>query len=423
MAYHFNRLFLRRSYTSPQKVAYFISFCLWPFGVMMASLRHRTQRWSMNIFWLFCIFVGFTFVFASDIPDSARYANTLREFHDNRVTWTEIVNSIYSTSSNYIDVVQPIITWFVSLLTSNPSILLAVFGFIFGFFYSRNLWYLLNRIEGRIVLITFIFVLSFALINPIWNINGFRMNAAIQVFIYGLLPFLVEGKKSSLLYSASAILFHFSFIFPVAVLGAYLLIGRRSNFYFIFFIITFFINTINLDVVREYLGHLPEIMDYRVNLYANPNYAKRVAESLEKANWYITLSDNILTYINFTFITYVYLRNRKRLDGPFLNLFCFSTWLYGWANLASLIPAGARFIDVADMMMLFFNILFMQEYLTQKGIRFLRLITVPGLILFILVTIRMGFEFMSFSTIAGNPIISIFLQDNTPLIAYVKDLF
>ena len=377
----------------------------------------------MNIFWLFCIFLGLTFVIASEGPDSARYASTLKTFHDEGITWSELINSIYTPGSNFVDVVQPVVTWFISLFTDNPSVLLAGFALIFGFFYSRNLWYLLDKIDDKISLVTFIFVLTFALINPIWHINGFRMWTASQVFIYGLLPYLFEGNKRRLWWSVGSILFHFSFIFPVAILATYVLFKNRLIIYFIFFIVTSFINTINLEAIRDLLDFLPSFMDPRVESYTNINYAQRIAEARERINWYVPLSGEVLTYTSYLFAIFIFLKGRKRLEGPFLNLFCFGLWFYGWANLASLVPSGGRFVSIANLIMIFFITLYLQENYFQKVLKVLRGISMPGLLLFIVVAIRIGFDYISFATTFGNPILMLFVHDNTPLIAYVKGLF
>jgi len=73
--------------------------------------------------------------------------------------------------------------------------------------------------------------------------------------------------------------------------------------------------------------------------------------------------------------------------------------------------------------MIFFITIYLKENYTQKVLKFLKVISMPGLLLFIVVTIRVGFDFISFTTVFGNPFLSIFIHDNTPLITYVKELF
>jgi hypothetical protein len=43
--------------------------------------------------------------------------------------------------------------------------------------------------------------------------------------------------------------------------------------------------------------------------------------------------------------------------------------------------------------------------------------------LFLVVQLRIGFEFAGILTIFGNPILSLFWRDNVSLITYVKQIF
>src|SRR5699024_1023376 len=119
---------------------------------------------------------------------------------------------------------------------------------IYGFFFSRNIWYVMERLEGKIRPATILLFSCFCLVMPFWFINGFRMWTAAHIFIYGLLPYLFEGRKSGLVIAVLSILVHYAFIVPVGVLFAYLLLGNRLIIYFLFFVTTFFVSEINIEV-------------------------------------------------------------------------------------------------------------------------------------------------------------------------------
>lgn len=414
----------KRSFLSEKrKVAYLISMLFWPFGVLLISMRHRNERIVMNIFWMFCIFIGLTFVITSDVKDSAIYAKMLHEFHVNGVTVGEIIGSTYGPDHKYVDAIQPLITAFVASFTDNPVVLFTIFGLIFGFFYSRNIWYLLDRVENRLSIVSFVYILVFMLINPIWNLNGFRMYAASQVFVYGLLPYLVEGKTKKLWWAAASVLFHFSFIFPVGIFALYYLIKNRINFYFILFIVTSFINAIDLDAVRDYLSFLPDVFDSRIETYTDAGYARDLSQRQAKLHWYVPLSGDVVTYTVYVFVVYIYIQFKESLKDYYKALFCFSTLFYSWANLASLVPSGGRFIALGNLFMIFLIILFIQEHKDQRKLKLISIASIPGLSLFILVAMRLGFDYISMSTLLGNPILALFYHDETPLISYVKSLF
>src|SRR5699024_4937329 len=108
----------------------------------------------------------------------------------------------------------------------------------------------------------------FILTIPLWNITSFRMWTAAHIFIYGLLPYLYEGQKKGLVIATLSILMHFSFIVPVGVLFAYLLLGNRLTIYFMFFITTFFATEVNIATFNNLIeNYAPEIVQERTAGY------------------------------------------------------------------------------------------------------------------------------------------------------------
>ncbi|HOP00267.1 MAG TPA: EpsG family protein [Bacteroidales bacterium] len=412
--------------TRKQELYHYGSFLVWPFGVMLASLRHWRQPFSRNIFWLFCIFFGLTFVIAEGemTADSEYYARLLTTYANSNMDMSDLWRSFYSESSNYVDIVQPIITYLVSRITSNPIVLFTVFGTIFGFFYTSNIWYVLGRLEGKITPVLFVYILTLALLNPIWNINGFRMWTAAQIFLFGALPYFFEGKAKNLLWSAFAILVHFSFVYPVAVLTLYYFLRNRIDIYFGFFIITSFIKELDLDFVRESLSFLPGFLQARVTGYTNLEYAEFRADRMELHNWYISYSRLAMRWVVYCIAIFVYLFFKRNLSGrkDLLSLFCFTVLLYGFANIFSLVPSGERVLTVATIFMFSFAVVLMSVFAQHKGLSVVRTVLLPFLVLFCVVKIREGMDFYGLVTIIGNPVFGAFYADSVPLIEEIKGL-
>lgn len=408
-----------------QKAAYFISFLIWPFGVMLTALRHREGKLAMNFFWLFNVYVGFTFIISSEGLDAARYAQLLNEFHKGQINLSLLINSLYSEESNFVDIVQPLITYFVSRFTDNPSILFAIFCIIYGYFYSRNIWFLLNRIRhNKISISIFVFILVYVLLIPFWNgSNGFRIWTAAHVFLYGILPYLFEGDKKKLWWAFSSVIIHYSFLLPVTVIVLYIFLGKKLWFYFSFFIVTMFFQVIDLGMVRNTLGFLPGFLQQRMFLYINPQYNEMVINGEVSLNWYIPMSRKVLTFVVYLFSILIYITGRKKLNSHLLDLFCFGMFFYGWANIANLIPSGGRFLTIANMLMMLLIIIFLTSQPQGKILKFVTVISAFSLLLYVLVSVRMGFECTSLSTFLGNPLIVTFIEDNTPIIFYIKNIF
>lgn len=407
---------------------YYLSFFVWPFGVLLAALKYWYRPFSKNVFWIFCIFFGFTFIIAKDSynsPDSVRYAQKLIEYAHYDISLKELWNSFYTESSGYVDIAQPLITYFVSRITDNPKILFAAFGFIFGYFYSRNIWYILGQIKGNLTFWVLLLVVTFGLINPIWFINGFRMWTAAQIFLFGALPYFLEGNSKKLLWSGISVFFHFSYLFPLGILLLYFFFRNRPNIYIVFFIVTSFIKEIDLQLVRSALSFLPDFFQLKVTSYTNIEYAESINTINQSYNWYITFAFEGIQWVTYTLTLFIYFSAKKIMQSKqnIMSLFCYSILLYGFANVSSLIPSGLRFFTLANAFMFAFFIIYTTSFPNRKGMFLVKVISIPLLLLFCIVEIRRGMDFYGLMTIFGNPVLASINDSNLPLIVGIKNIF
>lgn len=398
-------------------------FLVWPFALLYTSLKNFRAPGAKKGFILFCLYFGFVFVISRDLggADSARYAQMLREMHELTPNFDNFLASIYSSETNYVDIYQPFLTWFVSLFTDNPHYLFALFGLVFGYFYANNLWIVLGYIKQRIYFPIFLFILTLSLINPIWNINGVRMWTAAQIFVYGVLLYFLNGNKKGLLWAMSSILVHFSFLFPVSLLLTFIFLPKKLPIFFLFFLGTSLISEIDLLGLRHSLSFLPLPLLQRVNVYTQES----VTLYQIKMAWYVTFAYNALKWVQYSFITIVFLSSRKVLtqNSVLYVLFCFTLFLFGWANISSLVPSGARFIIIANVLTFTFIILVYNELKITKLMKWVRLLSIPFLVFFCIINIRAGFDYIGVSTFVGNPFSSLLIEDNTPLIEFIKSFF
>ena len=213
-----------------------ILFLVWPLLALASAFRNYKSHWAKNMLWAFVAFYGFCFAIGAENSgaDIVRYVAQYQELHDVNMTFATAQR--YFIESGEIDIARTVIAIILSRFTDSQSVLTLVYGIIFGFFFSRNMWYVLEHFKGKIRPITILLFICFSLIVPIWNINGFRMWTAAHIFIYGLLPFLFEGKRGGVIISSLAILMHYAFIVPVGILYMYLLLGNRMMIYFVFFL-------------------------------------------------------------------------------------------------------------------------------------------------------------------------------------------
>ena len=197
------------------KLYAYILFLIWPFfAAIMAFVNYR-KVWAKNLVWLFVAFYSYNMVISNEYIDANRY-------RDNFVSYSisqEEGNSVefYTESSGNVDVLEPLINSVLSKITTNHKILFLVYGLIFGYFFSRNIWLLLENSSEKLLLISIPIFAIFIFTNPFWNINGFRFWTAAQVFVYGALLFFIKKNKKGLAIIGLTTFIHFSFLLPSAI--------------------------------------------------------------------------------------------------------------------------------------------------------------------------------------------------------------
>lgn len=401
--------------------AYFI-FMIWPFLSIGLAIWQYKEKWAKNIIWVFIVFYSFTFVISREGIDASRYRDSFIDYTEESYSNSEFYDTLYSEETNNIDILHPLLSYIVSKFTNDYRVLFAVFGLIFGYFYSRNIWYLLNKARPFLKTINIPIIVTFAFIIGFWQINGFRFWTAAHMFFFSVLPYLIEGKKKYLWLSVLTILVHFSFIIPVFILLSYIFLGNRLKVFFSFFLVSLFISEINFEVLNNYLSFFPEVFAIRSGSYINEEYKMlRAARSLN-INWYVLYYAKALRWVVIGLIILIYFKGNNffKENKKFLNLFSFSLLFYGIANIISNIPSGSRFITIANLFMVAFIFFYLQFQNKDTITKMFVYISLPALLLFNIVSIRNGFDTIGLLAVIGNPVIALLLESNIALIDLIK---
>jgi hypothetical protein len=191
--------------------------------------------------------------------------------------------------------------------------------------------------------------------------------------------------------------------------------------YFYFFIASLFISELNIESVRGNLGLLPIVIENKVEGYTNEEYIESIDNSYKLANWYVLMRTKALKYSIYIVLIFLYwrrelfLKNHKKL----FKLFGFVFLFFAIANIISSIPSARRFLVIAYALSTGLIFLSMQ-YFDDKKINTVIKLTTPALLLYFVVTIRLGFDTFGITTILGNPIIAFFMEDDMALINLIK---
>ena len=417
----------------------FIVTLLFPFVGLVLSLVQWKKSWAMNIFWLACIYMGAILIYhfegtmLGEGMDSERYILILTSMHNNPyITFWSII-SFFQVDVGYMDLYQQLITYFVSRFTDNGHVLFAVFAIVFGFFYSRNIWYILEKLPSKKLGILYVLFGLFFLVCPITQINGVRMWTALHVFVYAMLPYLVEKKKSRLWFLFITPLIHFSYLYVVIFSIIYVLIPYRfktNNILFIYFaiityIITLFINSLSLEAVSSMMAeYSPETYEDRIELYVNQNLLERNQEAANANNWYLAAGRNISNWSYSVLLILLLPVIRKYFKGnkTVTNLYVFTMLIGSFANITALIPSGGRFQILATMFKLSTILLIVLNI--PKNITVYKISQIFSIILILplIVEFRKLFDFFGINLIFGNFITAFISETNVPLIAFIKSL-
>lgn len=416
----------------------FLLTLVFPFGGLIYSLSNWREKWAKNAFWLACIYLGAVFIYwhqgtnLGEGGDGGRYVLDLMSMYGSNITLAEIFGR-YQVDSNTMDLYQPLLTYFISRFTDNGHVLFAAFAIVFGFFYSRNLWYIIERLPERKMGGLYILVALYFLICPITQINGVRMWTALHVFVYGMMPYLLERDKSKVFWVLVTPLIHFSFLYVVLLAIVYCIIPYRFKagnrilmiVALVLFIVTLFVNTLNLDTINGMLEeYSPESYEGRINQYVSQDVANRNKETRSLDNWYVAASGNIKNWcLNLLLVFLLPCFRRNHIDKNGLtNLYMFALLLGSFANIMALIPSGGRFQLLSQMFKV--PLILLVAMSVSKTDIFRKYVNVALVFLLIpfVVAFRKLFDYFSITAIFGNFITVFFWENNVALITFIKRL-
>ena len=180
-----------------------------------------------------------------------------------------------------------------------------------------------------------------------------------------------------------------------------------------------------MDIIRQWFeSYAPAIIQESRSSYLNDAYKEGIEKSYQSVNWYVRGHGEALKWFVFVSFVYIYLRSIKKIKihKQLYNLFNFSLLFYAVVNVLSVIPSVGRFYTVANMLALAFIFLNLQM-LPDNYSPWLKKIGVPLLLIFIIVKLRYAFDYMGASLIFGNPVAALFIENEIPLIEFVKSIF
>ncbi len=390
----------------------YILFLVWPFAALFFALANYKSTVSKNIVWFFCAFFGFTFVISSEGIDAAFYRDKfIYAYNDPSIEFMSYVLNEGST-----DFFINFLNFTLSRFTDDYRILFLTFGFLFGFFYSRNIFLLLNFTSLPLKRYAWLPLLLFVFLIPFWNINGIRFYLATHIFVYSTAHFFLFQRKKYLLIALFAPLVHFSFVLCLSVLLVYLLLGKRLWIYLVFLTVAMFIYQPSLGTILSNLPQVSGAAQDKLEGYTYLEYIEDQKAAVANASWFLYLRSDLLSYLFYIvtayFILFRYRELRYSRYAPFLIM---GVLFLSLGKFTAALPNTGRFISVGFLFFAAFLYFKIMEKKMGYWLKRIMIIAIFPMLLFIIVEIRVGINVISPGIFYTNPLVAPYIEYNTPL--------
>lgn len=394
------------------------AFLVWPFIGFLLAVFNFGSRFNKGVILAFFVIYGLTFVVNSEM-DGQRYADELKMASGQSLNdMVHLLSNLYGEHDS-VDIVQPLLTFFVSIFSSEHYLLFGVFAFVFGYFYLKSISLVYKEYAISRTSNAFLFLFFLPWIIPIFEINGFRMWTASWVFFYGTYQVVYKGKARFLWFALGASMIHFSFLSACVILLLYLLlkasIGQRISLFMCLAVATFFLSEMPLEPIRNFAMSLGGGVQNRIG-YFSDSYIEQVGEQKENAVWFMKLAGPLLFYFLMIQVFVVYFQIKKfNVSGKFNNFFAFCLLFLSFSNVASLLPSGGRFKEVLFVFLVSMLVIFYSKVYVSSRWNKLLLVGVLPFVLNALIALRIGGATLNTLAFAPSFYILIFNDTELPL--------
>ncbi|KAF2519769.1 hypothetical protein E0W68_00625 [Flavobacterium salilacus subsp. salilacus] len=402
-----------------------IIFFINPFLSLVVSGRDYLSKYFTNIIWLFCTFYGYTFYPVRNTMDSFRHREDfLRWATEREMTFDYFLNRLYGDDVSFVDILLPLLKFLVSRVTDDPNIFYGVLGCLFGYFYSRNIRFILSYYNLKINKYSAIFLFMFAITIPMWEINSFRFWLAAHIFV--LAGFKILFHKKNIAYLAIFItpFIHFSFVFVIILFFIYKLIGNKITIHFIILMSSIFLGQFN--ITKSVQSVLPttsiESLDDKTTGYTSEGYIEDRAESSQSLNWYAKYRSLPVKYLTFLILAIIFFKHKDEItQSDLLPLFCAGLFIFSISfTIMSSVPVFGRYNRIGQMFIYAFLFLFFLKKKNTQWYRKIHPYYIAAASLFIIVSIRGWFDTMTIDTLISNPLMLMFYHSNENIINFIK---
>lgn len=372
---------------------YLILFVLWPFLAFLVALSDYSHKEAKKVVYFFLIYYGATTVVNLGFYiDAVGYALMLKE--KALLPFSEFFNiftNLYSESSS-MDILEPLLSFLVSRITTDHRVLFAVFAAIFGFFYLKSINLLHNKYIKSPNLDALIFLGFFSFLLPVMAISGFRMWTAMWIFLYGSYHVVLNRDIRYFILTFGAVFVHWSFISVNGILLIYFFVRNRDIIYIPLAILSFIIPYLIAPFLSVVSLRMGGVFEDRYTMYSNETYASGVQEQMQDAAWFMQIGSDLVLYFLLFAIVIIKFKYGDLMKGKAeSNLFSFNLLLLTFVNVGKTLPSlGGRFQMLFFLFATMYVFLFFVKKPPAKTISYLTLVGLFPMLLNSLIVLRQG---------------------------------
>lgn len=402
-------------------------YLLSPFLLLIISIRNYKSKYFPGILYLFCLFYGFTFTVASELFDADRILLNFSEASQDGFLEFTGISRIFATGNT--QVVENVIVWFVANTFESSQVLFLIYASIFGYFYVANYNIIIKLYTNRNSFFDLTLLLTFVMLIPIWEINGWRMWTASHIFFYSVYNLIHDNRQFKFyLFLFLTPFIHFSFWILIVPILLFIVFKSILNRIYLFpiFVLTLFMNPLDIEKSRFESTVDLEFARAKIIGYGNSEYLERIKEKESQlvfhAKYYKTAL-HVGLMIIFIYLVFNFSQGSRRFD-----LLLKWTLFFGISvNLISLLPFAdmSRFRMIHYLFMIYIIVyIIKRSYFLDNSLlyKFAHTPVIILLLFYNIVEIRKGFDRFGIATLVTNPITVLFFphEDNTALIHLIK---
>ena len=331
----------------------FLVFLVSPFLALFFGLLRIKTRSSFILFFLIFITLGLSFTVPERRTDEfnldgVSYRNNFEAYENKSVDTYLSDLEKYISFTGASDFYDSTINFLVSRCLNNYHLMFLVVSMVFSFFSLASLKFLVAERHFTNSLSCLILLYLF-MTNQIFNINAYRFFTAAWIAVYALLNILLKNNNKYIFLLLLTPFFHGSFFILYVLVFFYSVTGKYLKLWGIFFVISFFLSNIALELFRNILDYLPVALANKFYYYLNEDYVLQVNEGGSGYMWVKRLFELIARVsVNSIVLMFVYKFSAHIKNTNCQKVYTILLILMTIVNFAMIIPSlGSRFMILA----------------------------------------------------------------------------